>query len=378
MSEPMILQHEKLDRPREELTDSDPHLQTGDSNGSARYLYLIVGVPLIAFFLAALPAIQGRGIAVPLQDIAAGSVGLLLQSIPFVLIGVLVSAAVENWMTEEFIERHFPHTVFGGFATALLAGICMPVCDCVVVPTFARLVKKQLPLPYAVTFLCAVPVINPVAIWSTWFAFWDMPWVVAARIGLGCLIALLVGASFLVIPASHPVVRSGGEGSADPHGGHMLMHNHVVDAVASGGRAGRSVTSQLRDYAVHIHGDFMTMTPIILFGVIVASTIRTLLGSDPASKLGVTSLLGAIAIMMVIAYASSLCSTSDAVIARSLVAAFPMPAILGFLLFGPMLDLKNTLMFVSQCRWRFTARIAVTITSVCLLVTVCFGLIAQW
>ena len=138
-------------------------------------------------------------------------------------------------------------------------------------------------------------------------------------------------------------------------------HHHDHAGTVAHGRAG------LIRYARHVHDDFLTMMPIILFGTLVASTIRTLLGSDPSSKLSFTGVLGAIAIMMVIAYASSLCSTSDAVIARSLASAFPTPALLAFLVFGPMLDLKNTLMLISQCHWRFTVRLALTITLTCII-----------
>ena len=365
------------------------------ASASSHYLYLIIGIPAAAFVIAALPTFQARGIPLPLNNIAAGSIGLLLQAIPFVLIGVLISGAVETWMTEGFIERHFPRTVFGGFMVALLAGLCMPVCDCVVVPTFARLVGKRLPLPYAVTFLCAVPVINPVAIWSTWFAFWDTPWMVAARIGLGCVVALIVGASFLIIPTNNPVVRSP-NASADDHtrglASHMLdllvaspscatPHAAMQESKPETRTRSELIVAALRklpDYARHIHDDFMTMMPIILFGVLITSTIRALLGTDPSSKLKFTGLIGAIAIMMAIAYVSSLCSTSDAVIARSLATAFPTPSILAFLIFGPILDLKNTLMLMSQCHWKFTLRLALTITLTCFLVTVTLGYGAQW
>ena len=159
------------------------------------------------------------------------------------------------------------------------------------------------------------------------------------------------------------------------------MPLHISQAggaqVTSEQSADRSILQQLQQYGSHIHDDFLTMTPIILFGVLVASTIRTMLGTDPSSKLGFTGTLGAILIMMAIAYASSLCSTSDAVIARSLAGAFPTPAILAFLVFGPILDLKNTLMLISQCHWRFTLRLALTITLTCLLATLLFGYVLQ-
>ena len=70
---------------------------------------------------------------------------------------------------------------------------------------------------------------------------------------------------------------------------------------------------------------------------------------------------------MLIAYASSLCSSSDAVIARSLAASLPMSCVLVFLIFGPMLDVKNTLMLVEDCKTKFVLRLIATIVVFCLL-----------
>ena len=72
-----------------------------------------------------------------------------------------------------------------------------------------------------------------------------------------------------------------------------------------------------------------------------------------------------IAAAMAIAFLCSLCSTSDAVIVASMtgvVAGFP--AIARFSCFlGRMLDLKNTLMLVTECRPRFIIRFVVTVAA---------------
>lgn len=373
---------------------------TGHSGGrSSNYLFLIIGIPVIAFVIKAAPALQARS-HVPLMNIANGATGLLLQAVPFVLIGVLVSAAVETWVSADFIERHFPRSTVAGFAVALVAGLCMPVCDCIVVPTFARLVRRRLPLPCAVTFLCAVPVMNPVAVWSTWFAFSDKPWMVAARVGLGMLVALLVGMSFLLVPMRSEVVRSEPKRTSNDSFGITACASCSACASEADGtprtdtagftrpcisadpmpmpmpmaKARRAPAETLPLYIRHIHDDFLQLMPIILFGILVTSSIRTALGTDPASAIGATTLPAAIAAMMGIAYISSICSTSDAVIARSLATAFPTSALLGFLLFGPMLDLKNTLMLITECRTRFTVRIAFTITLACF----CVAYASHW
>ena len=339
---------------------------------SANYLFLIAGVPFVALIIAMAPALQARNPWLPVNTVIRGVSGLLLQAVPFTLIGVLVSAAVETWVTEDFIEKHAPKSIANGFLAAILAGVCVPVCDCVVVPTFSRLVARQLPLPCAVTFLCAVPVVNPVSIWATWYAFADVPAVAVTRVALGVGVALLVGVSFVIFPVKSQVLRQ-----------NVLekVRADCVDCAAcadfnklqSGNSSYKNSSSfksdiknSLKTYAHHIYSDFMRLMPIILFGTIVASIIRVWLGADPASKVNTTTVFVAIPAMMLIAYASSLCSSSDAVIARSLASSLPMSSVIVFLLFGPMLDIKNTLMLVEDCKTGFVLRLIATIVVFCL------------
>lgn len=327
---------------------------------SANYLFLIAGVPFAALIIAMSPALQLRYPWMPVNTVIRGVAGLLLQAVPFTLIGVLVSAAVETWITADFIEKHAPKSIANGFLAAILAGVCVPVCDCVVVPTFSRLVARKLPLPCAVTFLCAVPVVNPVSIWATWYAFADVPAVAVTRVALGVGVALLVGVSFVIFPVKSQVLREKF---------FIKSCGSTCDSCDFDNNDGPLISfkDHLKIYAHHVYADFMRLMPIILFGTTVASIIRVWLGADPASKINTTTVFVAIPAMMLIAYASSLCSSSDAVIARSLAASLPMSSVIVFLLFGPMLDIKNTLMLIEDFKGKFVIRLTATIVVICLL-----------
>ncbi len=135
----------------------------------------------MAFLIAASAMFESRGLPIPLVRIGTGAAGLILQTIPFMLVGAMMSAAVSTFVSADALERHVPKSLAGGLAMAMIGGLCLPVCDCMVVPTFANLVRKRLPLPYATALLCAAPVMNPMAMWPTWFAFTGSPWMVAAR-----------------------------------------------------------------------------------------------------------------------------------------------------------------------------------------------------
>lgn len=355
--------------------------------GSAHYLYVIIGMPIIAIFIAMAPALQARFPWFTISTTIRGISGLLLQAVPFTLIGVLVSAAVETFVTAQFVEKHMPKSTSDGFLVAIAAGFCMPVCDCVIVPTFSRLIAKKLPLPAAVTFLCAVPVVNPVSVLATWYAFSDAPAVVVIRVALGIVIALLAGISFVIFPQKNQILkqnfilRQNLEGASGLSCGCKDACSHsentcdsedacdTKDACDNCPESSKHLSFGLKllDYSHHVYEDFVHLMPIILFGTIVASVIRAWLGNDPASRLNTTFVLISIPMMMLIAYASSLCSSSDAVIARSLAASLPISSVIAFLIFGPMLDIKNTLMLLSDCKAKFVLRITLTITVLCLL-----------
>ena len=144
----------------------------------------------------------------------------------------------------------------------------------------------------------------------------------------------------------------------------------------------------------------MRLMPIMLFGSFTAAIVRTAMPSATASAgsaagSGQGSLLGdvasasgfgaaalaaviAIAAAMGLAFLCSMCSSSDAVIAAGLSSAFPMTAILAFLVFGPMLDLKNTLMLAGECRPRFAVRLAATIAVSCAAVMLAASPLILW
>lgn len=83
---------------------------------------------------------------------------------------------------------------------AILGGFCLPVCDCASIPIFRSLVKKGISLPVAITFMTATPVINPVVILSTYYAFNNNMTTVIGRICFGIIAAVIIGLVFAIWP----------------------------------------------------------------------------------------------------------------------------------------------------------------------------------
>ncbi len=80
------------------------------------------------------------------------------------------------------------------------------------------------------------------------------------------------------------------------------------------------------------------------------------------------------AVLMVLAFLLSLCATSDAMVARSLAQPFAQNATLAFLVFGPMIDLKNVLMLASLFPKRFVWRLAITVAIISFAVVYAYAL----
>ena len=111
---------------------------------------------------------------------------------------------------------------------------------------------------------------------------------------------------------------------------------------------------------------FGRILPFLLGGV-AASTVAQVLWPVSSLLSGLPA-AGALALMMGAGFALSLCSSSDAVIARSFASLAPTGALMGFMVYGPMMDVKNVALLSSQFRGTFVARLFVTVTAVAALV----------
>ncbi len=148
-------------------------------------------VAMVVLALAALAA--GLQLADPsripaLQNFILVFSSLLIEAVPFVLLGALVSALIEVFVPATVFEKltALPRPL--QLPASALAGFAFPVCECGSVPVARRLAAKGLAPSAAVTFMLAAPILNPVVIASTFVAYrgreslWAM---VLGRAGLG-------------------------------------------------------------------------------------------------------------------------------------------------------------------------------------------------
>lgn len=120
---------------------------------------------------------------------------IVIEAIPFILLGVFVSALIQIYVKEETLQRFLPKNAFAALLPATILGAIFPICECAIIPVVRRLIKKGMPLHVGVVFLVAAPILNPVVFASTFFAFRTNPTVLLySRMGLAFFLAIFIGA----------------------------------------------------------------------------------------------------------------------------------------------------------------------------------------
>jgi hypothetical protein len=269
---------------------------------------------------------------------------LLVQALPFVMLGALAAALVEVLVPVGALERlgRLPRPL--QLPAAALAGIAFPICECGSVPLARRLAQRGLMPSAAVTFMLATPVINPVVIASTFVAYrgrattWTM---VGGRFALGAIVAIAIGWLIDNRPAREVL-------KANPED----VHEHL--------ELGRP-EARWRRFFVHLGNDFLFMGRYLILGATIAAAIQTFLPAGFLSGAADVPVLS-IVVMMVLAAALSLCSESDAFVAASFV-QFGPAAQLAFLVSGPMVDAKLLTLYAGTFRRGFVRVIVIGVAA---------------
>lgn len=258
---------------------------------------------------------------------------ILIEAFPFVLIGVLIAGTIQIFVTEEHISRWIPKNKYLAIFMSCSVGALFPACECGIVPIIRRLVGKGVPIAAAIGFMLTGPLINPIVIASTYMAFGNDVKIAALRMGLGFIIALVV--AILV-----GMVFGGTQFKSSLA---AFSHQHSKK---------QPFLEKFWSMLQHSIDEFFDMAKYLIAGAFLAALVQTYMPAKTLLEIG-SGTASSLAVMMGLAYFLSLCSEADAFIGASFSSIFPTTSILGFLIFGPMIDLKNTLMMMSVFRFKF-------------------------
>lgn len=276
-----------------------------------------------------------------LSQFTAVFLGIFIEAVPFLLLGTLASGLVEVFFDRDELARILPRKPFLAALTGSLLGLFLPVCECGVVPLTRRLFQKGVPSAVGISFLLAAPVINPVVIASTYAAFGFSP-VFWGRIALTLGVALVTGMVFSLQPDVNQILR-------DPLPVHTPDTPLVVSLDAQ--PAAASFGQRLRQVVIIAGDEFFEMGRYLVIGSMMAALLQTFIPQQVLAALGRGPVLSVV-VMAAIAVLLSVCSTVDAFIALAFIGQFPTGALLSFLVYGPMVDIKSTMMFTRVFRRR--------------------------
>lgn len=277
------------------------------------------------------------------------SISVLIESLPFVMLGVVLSIAVQVWVPAGFIEKWMPRRAWARRAVMSLLGMFIPVCECGNVPFARGLLIRGFSVPDTLTFLIAAPIVNPIVILTTHAAFgWDGGILVARLIG-GYVIANLIGWLY----SRHP----------DPDALLTERFRATCEIVVSepGGRGRRS----LAQFIIELRA----VMPALIVGSALAGAVQVLIPRDALLAIGSNPVLSIVA-MTALAMTVSICSNVDAFFALSFASTFSPGSIIVFLLVGPLIDVK----MLALMRTTFTTRTLVGIVIVVLLSAFTIGI----
>jgi uncharacterized membrane protein YraQ (UPF0718 family) len=311
-----------------------------------------LGALLVVAFLFVIRVTAPGEIALgdALQDFITLSISVLIESLPFVMVGIGLSVVVQLWVPERVLFRMLPRTPVLRHAALSVLGVMLPVCECGNVPLARGLVVRGIGVPDAITFLLAAPILNPITIVVTYQAFGFSDGILFWRVLGGFLIANLVGWLFSRHNRPEDLLTPRFQDSCKVHSHSGEQDRHV---------------KALRMFGAEMNA----MLPALVVGCAVAGFIQVAVSRDLLLTLGQNPVWSVLALMG-LAFVIAICSTVDAFFVLSLGSLFTPGAVVAFLVFGPMIDIK----MLALLRTTFTASTLVLLTTVVASLTAVIGL----
>ena len=326
--------------------------------GRGTVVGLAVGVIGIAALFALRAVTPGLGLpALPsvLQDLLTLSYSVIIESLPFVLLGIVLSIIVQVWIPDTWIIRILPRNpVLRRMAISFL-GVFLPVCECGNLPLARGLIVKGFTVSESMTFLLAAPIVNPITIITTHQAFGFDDGILVARLLGGFLIANLIGWLFSLHPDQDGLLT-------DRFAAECRMpepHEHTET------RWQKSIELFVREAGV--------IMPALFIGALIAGLVQVAVPRSVLVALGGNPLWSILA-MMVLAFVISVCSNVDAFFILPFASTFMPGSIATFLIFGPIIDIK----MLTMMRTTFRTKTLVQLTAVVALVSAAIGLVVNY
>lgn len=287
----------------------------------------------------------------PLNKFSIVFSSIVIEALPFILIGAVLASFMQVYISNNIFNKIISKNKLLGSIQAGIIGVFLPVCECATVPITKGLLNKKVPLNVAITYMLAAPIVNPLVILSTYYAFDGNIKVVLLRVGVGFFIAVMAGLLMLCLSGENNIFIDNGEGELQ---GKCLCGCSEIDDNSS---------KPIR-LLKHTSLEFYEIGKYFIVGATLASIFQTFVPRDIIFYFENSAVLSII-ILMAFSFLISLCSEADAFVASTFMNRFSLGSITGFLIIGPMIDLKNTIMLFSIFKKSFVIKLLFVVFSLC-------------
>jgi len=272
-------------------------------------------------------------------------VSVMVQAMPFLVFGVVLSAVIAVFVPRSFWAKALPKHPALAVPVASAAGVVLPGCECGSVPIAGSLIRRGVAPAAALAFLLAAPAINPIVLVATAVAFPNNPEMVVGRGVASLLVAVVMGWLWLRLGRTDWI---------------RLPHRPDLDDL-----------SRARAFWAAVRHDIMHAGGFLVIGAMAAASINVLVPERWLQTLADNPVLSILA-LAVLAVLLSICSEADAFVAASL-SQFSLTSRLVFLVVGPMVDLKLVSMQAGTFGRRFAYRFAPATFLIAVVVAVAVG-----
>ena len=324
--------------------------------GPAARIGLIVGVGGVAalFLIRGITAGTDPGLPNVMQDLLTLSYSVVIESLPFVILGVVLSILVQVWIPDAWIIRVLPTNPTLRRVVVSMLGVFLPVCECGNLPLARGLIAKGFSVSESMTFLLAAPIVNPITIITTHQAFGFDDGILVARLLGGFAIANLIGWLY----SKHPDQES------------LLTSRFAAECRVEEKPQRESGVEKSLDLFVR---EMSIIMPALLLGALAAGAVQVLVPRSILVELGSNPIWSIVA-MMVLAFIISVCSSVDAFFILPFAGIFMPGSIATFLIFGPIVDIKMLAMMRTTFTWRTLAQVIAVVA----LVSALIGLVVNY
>ena len=273
-------------------------------------------------------------------------ISILIQGFPFILIGSFVSSIIQICISRDTFIKIFSKNIFLSCIIAAFAGLLFPICDCGTIPIVRGLMKKKIPIAAGITFMLAAPIVNPIAIVATIYAFPGMASVVIYRIAAGVIISILVG---LIMQFSTKKDEEILKNNADIVECDCGFCDDNYDY-------SKSKLQKIKAIFIHAGDEFFNIGKFMIIGTFLSSIFQNMTFINSNMYIPNDNRIS-LMVMILLSFLLSVCSTSDAFVAKGFLKLFSINSIMGFLVVGPMLDVKNTIMLFGSFKKKFVLKL---------------------